>query len=72
MVPFFLGIVSNFGTCTYQCSLSNFTPISLHMLNYIIILKYIIIVIVIINETKQQNCYQRCALKTSITLPIFY
>ena len=40
MVPLFLGIVSNCGTCTYQCSLPNFTPISLHMLKYIIKVYY--------------------------------
>ena len=48
MVPLLLGIDSNFGTCTYQCSLSNFNPISLHMLKYIFVLKCIIIIIIII------------------------
>jgi hypothetical protein len=70
MIPILLGIVSNFGTCTHQCSLSNFTPVALQVLKYIILLKCIIIII--IHETKHQNCYQRSVLKTSITLPIFY
>ena len=45
------------------------------MLKYIFVLKciiIIIIIIIIIHENKQQNCYQRRVLKTSITLLIFY
>jgi len=45
-------VSADFGTCSYQCFLSNFTPVSLHMLKcsctHIIIIIIVVIIVVVI------------------------